>query len=57
MTVDKIAVDARDAVEDLTIEVELTGVRRLSVKVWIAVRLMKLAAFVLGTSHLKVDMK
>ena len=60
MVTDRIAItiDSREVMEDLTLHFELTGIKRFRMRVWIAVRLVKLAAKVLGTAcDLKVDLR
>jgi hypothetical protein len=45
---DKITLDVAEAMKELSVEIELIGMRRLSFRIWCAMQIIKFAGWVAG---------
>lgn len=48
-SIGEVRVPAAKAIQSLTLKVRVTGMRRFRIRMWLAIRLLKLAAWVIGT--------
>jgi hypothetical protein len=52
--VDSVKVDLADAMHDLTLNVTVVRSPRFKIRMWIGLRLIRLAAFVMGVGQVSV---